>query len=253
MKKFIPAASKHYCEIYQDSDLKFAFAVEDDESVTQVHDFIKCRDFFNEALVGSQLKCESPSIYGFKYPSEKTPADTETTRLILKGADFTKFLKNLDILMMYEKGLSDTPTRVEKIPETDFYYLTGPSRWMLSTVMISFYTHILRCLYQFDNTDEKDLIGFLSSVADRKANSTSNAVVYQNSINKINFDLLIAKAHEVFPAGTLPFKGMSCITSVGVIHNNSGIVSWSNAIASKKEHMSGMYGDSVLKFRSMVG
>ena len=56
-------------------DLKFAFAVEDDKSIRQVHDFIKCRDFFNEALVASQVGCVSPTIYGFKYPSDKYPVD----------------------------------------------------------------------------------------------------------------------------------------------------------------------------------
>ena len=68
MKEFIAAPKNSYCEIYQDSDLKFSFAVEDEKSIRQVHDFIKCRDFFNEALVASQVGCESPMIYGFTYP-----------------------------------------------------------------------------------------------------------------------------------------------------------------------------------------
>lgn len=252
MKKFIAAPSKSYCEIYQDSDLKFAFAVEDAKSIRQVHDFVKCRDFFNEAVVASQVGCECPTTYRFTYPAKEYPVDLETTRLILKGDDFKLFKKNLPFLQDFENlvtALGPIPTTIiEQIPDTDLYYLKSSYRWTLSSVMISFYTHILRCLYQYD-IDSGNLIDFLRKCAD----GTGNAANYQKTINKINFEVMLRETDKLFPNGTLPWRNMSEINSVDTLHNYGGIVSWSNSIIQKREDMSGMYPESVQAFLKMGG
>ena len=54
----------------------------------------------------------------------------------------------------------------------------------------------------------------------------------------------------MFPDGTLPHPGMSSIESVGNIHNNGGIVSWSESISSGRSNLQGMYADSVAIYRS---
>ena len=250
MKQFIVAPTKSYGEIYQDSDLKFAFAVEDDKSIRQVHDFIKCRDFFNEALVASQVGCVSPTIYGFKYPSDKYPVDLKVTRMILNGGDFTLLLKNLKLLNDYEATIREEEpfefTDLFEIPGTEHLYLCSSSRWVRSTVMISLYTHIIRCLYQYEHAAE-NFLDFM----EKCANHTGNAAKYQKSINKIDMDMLIKYAKVVFPDGTLPHPGMSSIESVGNIHNYGGIVSWSESISSGRSNLQGMYADSVAIYRSL--
>lgn len=250
MKQFIAALPKSYAEIYQDSDLKFAFAVEDDKSIRQVHDFIKCRDFFNEALVASQIGCASPPIYGFEYPAEKYPVDLEVTRMILKGDNFTLLLKNLKLLNDYEATIREEEpiefTNIQKLPGSDHYYLTSSSRWVRSTVMISLYTHIIRCLYQYEHAAE-NFLDFM----EKCANQEGNAAKYQKSINKIDMDMLIKYAKVVFPDGTLPHPGMSSIERVGNVHNNGGIVSWSESISAGRNDLQGMYADSVAIYRSL--
>lgn len=251
MKKFIEAPSKSYCEIYQDSDLKFSFALEDDTTIRQVHDFIKCRDFFNEALVSSQIGCVSPSIFGFQYPSEEYPVDLEVTRLILKGGNFSTLKKNLKLLNEYEEGIrQEEPfefTNLFDIPGTNHLYLCSSSRWVRSTVMVSLYTHILRCLYQYD-IEADNFLDFMEKVAEQEG----NAAKYQKSINNIDLDKLIKYADTIFPDGTLPIPGMSAITSVSTIHNSGGIVSWSNSISGKSNSMpGGMYADSVSIYNSI--
>lgn len=250
MKEFIAAPAKRYGEIYQDSDLKFAFAVEDEKSIRQVHDFVKCRDFFNEAVVASQIGCPSPVIYGFEYPAEEYPVDLNVTRMILKGSNFSTFIKNLQLLNDYESIHKDDDevalTSIQKIPNTEFYYLTSHSRWVRSTVMISLFTHIVRCLYQYTHS-ASNFLEFMKLCADK----SGNAAHYQGSINKIDMDKLIQYSHIIFPDGTLPHPKMSSIDNVRNIHNNGGIVSWSESIDRGQNDISGMYTDSVAIYRSL--
>ena len=250
MKEFIAAPSKNYCEIYQDSDLKFSFAVEDEKSIRQTHSFIKCRDFLNEALVSSQIGCESPAIYGFTYPTKEYPVDLEATRLILTGADFSNLHKNLQLLNGYEETIRQEElfefTNLTEIPGTKYLYLRSSSRWVRSTVMISLFTHIIRCLYQYD-IDADNFLDFMSKCSEK----SGNAAKYQAKINKIDLHKLISLADQVFPDGTLPIPGMSAIESVGTIHNNGGIVSWSDSISNNKNDLYGMYADSVTIYNSL--
>lgn len=243
MKKFIPAPGKSYCEIYQDSNLKFAFALESDTELRQVHDFIKCRDFFNEALVATQIGgIDSPSIFGFSYPAKKYPIDLETTRLILKGTRFNEMLKNLQLLNKFERELDLEQTTITAIPDSEHYYLTGDKVWLVSAPMISFYTHILRCIYQYDH-DAENFVDFMTKCSEQ----TGNAAKYQKSINEMDWVLLISRAHDIFPKGTLPLPEMSAIKSVSTVHNYTGIVSWA------KDGMYEQYKDSYKKFKELGG
>ena len=250
MKEFIAAPASRYAEIYQDSDLKFAIAVENEHEIRQVHDFVKCRDFFNEALVASQIGCESPAIYGFTYPSQQYPVDLTVTRMVLKGKDFSKLLKNIELLNDYEAMFREEEpfefTNICEIPDTGYYYVRSSGRWMTSTVMISLFTHIIRCLYQYNHPAE-NFLDFMKKVSDQDGNSAK----YQSEINKIDLDSLIKNARIVFPYGTLPHPGMSFIEDVRNVHNNGGIVSWSRAISGNQDNMRGMYTDSVAIYRSL--
>ena len=139
---FIPAPSSPYNEIMQDSDLKFAFAVCVDEGLKQVHDFIKCRDFFNEVVLSCQMGCPSPRIYGFEYPSLEYPISFKVTQLILRGEKLEGLVDRLHILNDYEVSAGYAPTCLEEIEGTKFLYLKADRVWTRSTVMISLYTHI---------------------------------------------------------------------------------------------------------------
>lgn len=241
MKTFIKAKPSRYSEIYQDSDIKFAFAVETEDTIIQVHDFVKCRDFLNEAVVSTQIGCDCPTIYSFKYPTEKYPVDLETTRLILSGSSFNLFSKNIHLLQDVDHTL-----KIEEIPDTELLYVTAGSMWTLSTVMISLYTHILRCLYQYE-IEADDLWNFLEQVA--KLNG--NAAKYQQKINQIDLKKLVLKSEVIFPKGTLPIPEMSSLTKVHTIHNYGGIVTWSGCISSNKNDLYGMYEKSVDIYRNI--
>lgn len=244
---FIPAPASSYSEIYQDSDLKFAFAVYDDKGdLHQAHAFIKCRDFYNEALVSCRLGVPCPSIYGFQYPTEKYPINFDRTQQILKGDNFTLFFKNLPILQAYEDSIGFDRTEVELIEGTNLYHLTGPSEWLNSTVMISLYTHILRCLYQYDIPTD-NFLTFMEKCADQNGNAST----YQRAINKIDLHTLIAQANAIFPPGCLPEKGMTEIVSVMPIHNNTGIVSWANTILGVGP-MGGFYQESQEAYKQLI-
>lgn len=243
-KTFVPAKSKSFAEIYQDSDLKYAFAVENDTEVRQVHDFILCRDFFNEALISSQIGCDAPSIYSFKYPAKEYPIAFDELRMILKGEDLEKFKKQLWLLNQFEDEAGYLPTVATPIPDTEFYYLTGDPRWISSTVMISLYTHLIRCVYQYDAALIEDFADFIRGCADELGNAAS----YQKIINEIDWVTLVKRAGDIFPRGTLPVPGMSSISNISHVHNNLGIVSWSKAIGQGSRIMGDYYEESRNRF-----
>ena len=84
--------------------------------------------------------------------------------MILKGGDFTLLLKNLKLLNDYEATIREEEpfefTDLFEIPGTEHLYLCSSSRWVRSTVMISLYTHIIRCLYQYEHAAKTSLISW---------------------------------------------------------------------------------------------
>lgn len=249
--KFVPAPSSSYCEIMQDSDIKYAWAKPIPGGVQQTHDFIKCRDFFNESLVACQIGCPSPAIYGFTYDVNKHRLPMDKVRLILKGVKIEELVSNLKTLNECEERVGFTPTEMTPIPETDYFLLTGDEKWIRSTVMISFYTHILRCLYQYDVEEGESLELFLTRVGQV---GSGNAAKYQKAINNIPFLLLLERVDEVFPVGTLPKEGMKKIDNISKIHNYSGIVTWSKAVSSRDgKGLLDQYVDQFEVFVKMVG
>lgn len=247
---FIPAPSKSYTEIYQDSDLKYAFAVFEGTTLRQVHDFIKCRDFFNEAVVSCQIGCECPSIWGFKYPSLEYPLDTTVTNLVLKGANFKLLFKNLPLLNAFEEEVGINTTQIEPIKGTDYYFCRGAHAWIRSTVMISLYTHFLRVLYQFD-FEADDFQGFLDQVEAQDINSR-NAVKYQRQIAPLNLKVMVGGAHRIFPDGCLPLPDMKSIDNISHMHNNTGMVSWTKTVTGESNVMEDYYRESQETYKALV-
>lgn len=249
MKNFITADFHDYTEIMQSVDLHYALAYETPKDIIQTHHWIKCRDFFNEALIASKLGLEeSPRVWGFSYPSGEYPIDLSETRLLLKGSNWTNLLKNLSLLNDYEESISQELTTIEKIDGTDYLYCRSSSNWLISPTTLSFFTYILRCLYAYDY-DAEDLISYLRDV---EKLGIGNDKQYQKDINKIDFDLFIRNMREIF-LSDLPFKKMKDLDDTAyTIHDHTGIVSWSKTVSSNFDYMEGTYQNAVNRFKEII-
>lgn len=244
MKIELYKESGSYCEIYQDSDLKFALTAEqEDGTIEQVHDFIKCRDFLCDAIVATQLNIKSPQIWGYSYPGDKKPAITHHTVLILSGSNFSHLEDHLKFLNEFEKENNLELSVLTDVEGSKYKIIYGDKFWMNSTVTISMYTHILRCLYQYSPLAE-DFFSFLEKVE----SLGGNAANYQRKINSFGTKNIMKSLFHCFSVPTLPKKGMKEIDSISIIHNNGGIVTWSKSLTNKYNNSGGLYEDEVKDF-----
>lgn len=262
MKNFKPYKnSECYTEIYQDSDLKFALVFETEDSLIQTTKTVMCRDFFNDALVCSFLNQKAVPIYGFKYPTKEYPIQLDKTRIYLTGKDFSSLKENLKLLNAFEKEAKYRRTSIHDMTGNDelsegleHIYLTASEVWLRSTVTISLYTHLIRCLYQYEFEDVKDLFEFLERVEEKSGNAAS----YQRLISKINLKRFMKGLRKIFTKITLPSKDFRKVDRINIdaIHDNGGIVTFTGAIVDGNDYINGsgfkMYEKEIYKARKLV-
>jgi len=228
--KFIPAPGAAYSEIYQDSSLKFAFAIYDKNTDTlqQVHDFVKCRDFLNDALLASKQGVVSSKIYGFSYDGENSPISNKHPLMILKGDGFDYLINGLRLLNKVEEGIKSRMSKVVDIPGTSYKLLKFSPVYLRSTVTISLYTHIIRALHQYDSSGYEDLFSFLKEIP--KKYGKGSVVEYQGYIDSfLDLELLFVKIRSIFKLNS-EFPDASNSTDISQIHDGGGIVSFSKVV-----------------------
>lgn len=128
---------EHYSEIGQNRPNFFAFATVDGDTVYQMHNWIKCRDFLNDTIVWSANKDKSnSSIYGYSY---KGPIEEETT-FVLK--DSTELLDNIKLL----NSMLPPEIKKSKVKNIDGQHILiiGDPFWQKNTVNLSWYTYLIR-------------------------------------------------------------------------------------------------------------
>jgi hypothetical protein len=145
----------HLCEIGQPVGMLYAFLSSDN---MQCHQWIRCRDFLNDAL-RNQVSGKIDEIFGFRYQPKHNPSlDLNKMRILVKRSSTEKDAsKNTKEMMasalamincMEEtsgiKPLSVIHQVASTANEKDVYIFEGASDWMESTFMISLYTFLIR-------------------------------------------------------------------------------------------------------------
>jgi hypothetical protein len=234
MYRYIPSETAYFSEIYQDSDLKFSSVSISNRVVTQLHDFVKCRDFLNDTLAASRQKKKSKLIYGFTFDGSDTPINLKRTELVLKGSDFTLLKSQLYLLNELERSLGARPTVLRNLKgQKDKYLLLASPFWLRALPVYSFYTHILRCLYQYKKAEGCETFqDFLESCA----NKTGIAATYQYVINKVDFYTLLMKARSIFRLKDWVHVDGVDTGSIYKIHDRGGIVSFVRDATHLKKH-----------------
>jgi hypothetical protein len=136
-------------EIMQQKQTRYAHAVvEEDGSITQVHQECLCRDFLGDVVV-SNVQNQKYEIYGMSYdPKKDVRINLERTQLLIyfpKVEDEKCFEENFKFLQMLEDSYGIKKSSFIDV-EPKVKLVTGNKWWMEELYRFSFYTFVLRCL-----------------------------------------------------------------------------------------------------------
>lgn len=222
-------------EMGQQLDTKFSFAhKEEDGSYSNTMPWVKCRDYFGDALHAVQTSTKQ-GIYGFSFNPKKQPFDTDKCRLLIKFTNeesYNAYLKNYN---HFKKELRPLTSNVGygTIHKTDdplVLLVVANPLWQQSVMNISWFTYVHKCL-SYPNLDHnksfydnmcnhryvsKDWQG---NMIERNTNEQgyikdkkNQLEVYLKHIKAINKDLKFIHGWDV-PKG------------ISIIHNSSGFSS----------------------------
>lgn len=227
--------NNHLNEIYQTVQMKFAFCKPEGTKVRQIHDFVLCRDFLNDALVASALKIKF-NIYGFNFDGNEKKVPLDKTYLLISSPNKDKIENSLKLLNEIEKQTRTARTKIYPLNVSkafgDLYLAVGSPRWVKSTVMISLYTLLWRLgnYVKFDGSldtffegcSSKDGVDIGYLIGMKMATNNKNT-----SLTK-TFKEIITRSTRIF-AGYLSdeeeFKNLGNM----YIHYNSGICTFIEA------------------------
>jgi hypothetical protein len=282
VKPFPTSRNTELIEIYQPTGMEFSFLSPKESGNEQAHQFVKCRDYLQDA-VRATLHGKAFEVYGFRYdPETHPPIDLNSTRVLVSdwalrsGAapssgpakDPKKrskwFLRRLAVakrmINRYEScaGLSER-TKALKV---DFgkgadvsgtWLLEAPRAWLASPCLISMFTLLVRA-------GMKNLkIGKNSSVSESiKRHLTKNKVRYEEEgdpdakyLEKCVgfFETIMKNLDELFLNSEMK-DNYPIDVRIRDFHNCSGIVSLCDKGAATP--LPGRINDSKKKLMKMI-
>lgn len=225
-------------EIYS-SGLQYAWLSEDNK---QACPFVYCKDFLQDALQGL-IHGESKGIYGFNYnPKNHPPLAISKIRLLIANQSDRSFSDKIPAVVEFinkfeaKLGINKTKTIASSIDNPPKSYekcgvwvLESNRRWLIAAPMLSLYTLLIRVgfTHKLGNTYEEtvnDLINGKSKSYQR--NDREYLTSSQKGIERIvkygDKKVFFLKLENNYPKAT----------NVSNMHNNYGIVSFSNDNAS---------------------
>lgn len=232
-------------EIMQVNETQFALCRYDSQSdqLIQCHQFIKCRDFFNEVFVGLEENRDM-EIYGFKWTKENPRPDCQNASLLMKlenEESLANMTKNQSILKDIEEFLGWSTSYYELVSypgvKKPIVWVCGDKQWQRSSVAFSLYTFLLKCLtYKI-----KDKDNWMEEIAKIKGKYGEPApeAEYVKDTEYMNY--LLQNMNEVNARFTT-YTGWKQQHSLSVytLHDDSGFVSLRPCIFPKakesKEH-----------------
>ena len=225
--------AKSLAEIYQQTNMQFAFVTDPKHGNKQCHTWALCRDFLHDAVRTAKTGIKS-SIYSFDFDVEKNPPlDLAKMRMLVrkKGlkktekAVFDKKMKaGLKLLNHYEKMDGVALSKLVKVDDSkeDAWVFTGPSVWMKAPQLVSMYTMLIRLGdKEIGFKDNKDLMEKFKGLAEQNKNGKlpdNDANYLRACWNK--FDLVMTNSAKLFPVDIYEQQKS---TAIGTFHDRSGI------------------------------
>lgn len=175
MKTFKTLAKKQsFAEIYQQIAIGFCFAREVGDDTEMIHDFVVCRDFLGDLVTASHLARDLGTIYSFHADGANTPIYRSRTCLLihLPKGEIDIFEKQFHILndLEQDSGLMMSSWQQVKPDKDwkpgDYIKIVGDVDWQMNSLMISIYSHILRCLCIDTGKEPDDFDNLSAAIAD---------------------------------------------------------------------------------------
>lgn len=219
---------QHLNEIRQSLDIRMAFVRKGkDGHYTNIHEFVKCRDFMGDVLHAIQAK-KAVKIYGFSYnPKNQLAPYSRKFMVACKFPDVTSranFIVNSHILKKY-----DSKVKLTILPDQDFILVEASPLWVRSVAGLSFFTFLLKCIgYYWEPTKlfwenlEQTTAKSVSWDGIETFNPTIEAQYYKDT--KKNLEKFV----ELLPQMTKNLKtkhGHDQNADISRVHNYSGFVS----------------------------
>lgn len=219
----VTAVPVHYSQIPQVINTKFAWAKLDLENntVTENHTPVLCRDFLNDTLAWRAAKPGEnlpQSFYGFSYKDFVHEDNTIFVQTIPKEWR-VGFSLGILLLNALEDQLGVEKTRVLHTTQENKIVTIGDSVWMTTTIHLSFYTALLR--YMCTATKETKTI---QEAIEKKTDECTRALLkYPAPV----LGAIILK---------LPFKGVRGAKEPWDMHNCNGFVTMTNQYATMSNY-----------------
>lgn len=240
-------------EIYQSTQMQFAFLSSPKDGSKQCHPFVLCRDFLHDAA-RCVLQKNSCQIYGFRYAhGENPPVDMKKMRMMvtkknMKKVDENTFLERmkhgLKIVQHYETIADWTKSKLVRIKDDKYpnvWLFVGPSGWMKSPFLISMYTFLIRLgdkyetISKFNTTEE--LVQKLEEISKLKKKDGDNDITYiKQCFDKMH--LIMEQVDNLFLSnGTAKQDPIYTSDEIGLdsFHNYCGIWNLCKATSPDKE------------------
>jgi len=207
-------------QIMQQKATKMAFCRREGDKIVQCHQYVICRDYFNE-VIASHATGDSYTVYGFQYQKDAknylNPEKQEFLYSVPNEPDRKAFEKNISILNDIEKNAGLSLTTIEKVDPT-VYYLCGDPFWRKTNYLNSLYTFLLRALaYEF-----KDQANWIEELSKQETNE--GGYIRSVGVPRVKYILKnIAKAPILSdPTGLVKNKK---VENTSTLHNYTGWVS----------------------------
>lgn len=121
------------------------------DKVIQCHQFVHCRDFMHDVLIGAEDNREM-QVYGFTYSTDDPRPDPENASILLRfpdGSYLKNFQDNFSILKGIEEFLQWGSSYAEIVDypgERPVVWVVSDVRWQSTAISFSLWTYILKCL-----------------------------------------------------------------------------------------------------------
>lgn len=255
-----------YSQEPQESRVVFSIAKKiDDTTYSREYAYFRCKDFFNEIIAARYFGYIYQMVYRFK---AKEIYNDKEFFLIFSSPDSderSNFLSNLKVLKEVEELVGIPIRRRSKILKADdyqSYIIRVPKEWLSSTLMISFYTLLLRSFVYI--TDSGTLDNHINQMSYLKHNDgcmfkeikttkkfniltflSNHKVIFKTNPATGYDDNLIKERLLVEPEGStfrIPKRGNNTDTiywNYATIHN-FGLISFIRALRSIMSHNIGL-------------
>lgn len=218
----------------------------------QCSPFMFCKDYIQDAIHGT-INSMNRSIYGFSYKStqEHKPSIKKAKFLIANSSDSSmrnKIPSCLDFIHQIEERIAikekteilealeitdKTPTWLKKYFRCSVWLVEGSGRWIVSPVMISLYTLLIRIgfVHNIGETFEKTMKDIVNGVTKPYMNCDRDRLIK----SKVGIDKILEHSDKKIFYKSIE-KNYPPNLTMDDIHNRAGIVCFSQEIGGSLEH-----------------